>query len=238
MTILHTDFLVHWTGKDFHVPINPLDDNIRKKYVSRLIDILKHGLLMQKNEEEAERIHDIEKEWIQASISRTCFTEIKLSLAKKHAQTYGNLGIGVDREYVIDRYGNPVFYVTNGDRSNVASCARKVRDFLAKEDEAMLREFEVLLGYFKKMGEQNSRELIYYDELEWRITHLERLESEKRITSQDKKNHIYRIALSKEEVKVLVFPDKKTKALALGNSDILSLIDNPICLTMNDCENL
>ena len=41
MTILHTKFLVHWTGKNFHCPINALDDNIRQKYVDRLIDILK-----------------------------------------------------------------------------------------------------------------------------------------------------------------------------------------------------
>ena len=48
MTILHTKFLVHWTGKDFHKPLtNPLDDRIRKHYVDRLADVLRNGFLMQ-----------------------------------------------------------------------------------------------------------------------------------------------------------------------------------------------
>jgi len=237
MTILHTKFLVHWTGKDFHIPINALDDNIRNKYITRLIDILKDGFCMQRNIERAERIYDLDGEWIQASISRTCFTEIKLSLAKKHAQTYGNLGIGVDRRYIIQRYGNPVFYVTNGDYSNIVVCARKIRDFLENQNSAIIKEFEILLGYFKKMSEQNSDDLVYYDELEWRITHLNRLEKEGYLTTQDKNNHIYRIKLSKEDVKVIVFPDKETKTIALNNKDISTLIDKPICVTIDDCEN-
>ncbi len=238
MTILHTEFLVHWTGKDFHMfPTNPLDNRIRKHYVTRLSDILKNGFLMQKNTEESERIYDAENHWVQAAISRTCFTEIKLSMAKGHAQEYGNLGIGVTREFVIERYGNPVFYVTNGDHSNIVTCARKISDFLAKTDKDILAEFSILLSYFKKMGEQNSNDLLYYDELEWRITHLKRLEQEGLITVQDRSEYIYRIKLKKEDVRVLVFPDKKTKDLAFENKDILSLIDNPICVTMDDCEN-
>lgn len=195
---------------------------------------------MQKNTEESERIYDVEGEWIQGAISKTCFTEIKLSMAKSHAQEYGALGIGVTREFVIVRYGNPVFYVTNGDHSNIVVCARKIRDFLDRPDckfKEVLCEFEILLGYFKKMGEQNSDDLIYYDELEWRIVHLKRLETERRITVQDKNEHIYRIKLEREDVKVLVFPDKQTKDLALENRDILGLIDKPICVTMDDCEN-
>lgn len=237
MTTLHTKFLVNWTGKDFHSPIAALDDNIRNKYVDRLTDILENGFLMQKNEEKTERIHDLNGEWIQASIARTCFTEIKLSLAKKHAQSYGNLGIGVDREYVISRYGNPVFYVMNGDYSNIGVCTRKVLNYLEKNSTEILAEFNILLGYLKKMGEQNSDDLQYYDELEWRITHLNRLEQEGALIAQDKKNHIYRIKLSKEDVKVIVFPDERTKTFALNNQNIIQKIEKPICVTMNDCEN-
>ncbi|MGD9015610.1 MAG: abortive infection system antitoxin AbiGi family protein [Candidatus Omnitrophota bacterium] len=237
MAVLHTKFLVHWTGKDFHRPTDALDDNVRQQYVDRLIDILRDGFFMQRNQAEDERIYDSEGEWIQAVIARTCFTEIKLSMVKKHAQTYGNLGIGVDREYVIRRYGNPVFYIVNGDYSNIGVCARRVRDFLGPRDEDMLREFEILLGYIKKMGEQNSDDLLFYDELEWRITHLDRLEDEGHIIAQDRDNHIYRIRLSREDIKVLVFPDERTKTLALNRRDVIDLIDKPICVTMDDCEN-
>jgi len=192
---------------------------------------------MQRNTEESERIHDAENRWIQAAISRTCFTEIKLSMAKSHAQEYGNLGIGVIREFVIERYGNPVFYVTNGDHSNIVTCAIKIRDFLDKTDQNILGEFRTLLSYFKKMGEQNSNDLLYYDELEWRITHLNRLEQEGLITVQDRSEHIYRIKLQSEDVRVLVFPDKRTKDMALENKDVVGLMGKPICVTMDDCEN-
>ena len=238
MTILHTKFLVHWTGKDFHAPsTNPLDDMIRKHYVNRLADILKNGFFMQRSEEESERVHDADGGWIQSRIARTCFTEIKLSMAKRHAQEYGCLGVGVSRDFVTERYGNPVFYVTNGDYSNIVTCARKVHDFLQKTDSSIFLEFRTMLGYMKKMGEQNSDDLVYYDELEWRIVHLNRLESAGKITVQDDKNHIYRIQLKKDDIKVLVFPDEETKNLALGNADISALIHKPICVTMNDCEN-
>ena len=234
MTILHTKFIVHWTGRDFHVPINALDDNLRDKYIERLIGTLKNGFYMKIG---TEKIYDLECKWIQSSISRVCFTEIKLSLAKKHAQTYGNLGIGVDRNFVLKRYGNPVFYVTNGDYSNVVVCARKVRDYLHKQDKSILLEFQTLLAYFKNMNEQNSDELVYYDELEWRITHLNRLEKENALKVQDKDNHIYRINLAKDDVKVIVFPDKKTKTKAFKNDTFLKLVDKPICVTVDDCEN-
>ncbi len=66
MTILHTEFIVHWTGRDFHVPINSLDDNLRDKYIQRLIDTLENGFFMKIG---TEKIYDLDCEWIQASIS-------------------------------------------------------------------------------------------------------------------------------------------------------------------------
>ncbi len=234
MTMLHTKFIVHWTGKDFHIPINALDDNLREKYIQRLIDTLKYGFFMQIG---TEKIYDIDCEWIQASISRVCFTEIKLSLAKKHAQTYGNLGIGVNRDFVLKRYGNPVFYVMNGNTSNIVVCARKVLNYLKTQDKNILKEFAIMLAYLKNMNEQNSDDLIYYDELEWRITHLKRLEDENLITIQNQDSHIYRVPLKKDDIKVIVFPDKKTKSKAFNNEIFISLINNPICVTIDDCEN-
>ena len=233
MNILHTKFIVHWTGKDFHVPTNTLDDNLRDKYIQRLIDILEKGFFMKVG---TEKIYDLDDQWIQATISRTCFTEIKLSLAKKHAQIYGHLGIGVDRKFVLNRYGNPVFYEMNGNYSNVVVCARKVMDCLKMKDKDILVEFQTLLGYFKNMNDKNCDELIYYDELEWRITHLRRLETENYLTVQDRANHIYRVKISKDDIKVIIFPDEETKVKAFNNSRFVALIDKPICVTIDDCE--
>lgn len=238
MSIIHSKFLVHWTGKDFHSPETILDDNIRKQYIDRLTDILTNGFFMQKNEAVTERIYTPEGEWIQSAISRTCFTEIKLSQAEKHAKSYGRLGIGVDREYVISRYGNPVFYITNGDHSNICACARKVLKYLEQQKrDDIITEFAIIQTYFKKMGEKNSEILQYYDESEWRITHLTRLERTGALIPQNEKEYKYRIKLSKEDVKTIVFPDEETKTLALNNQDIRNRIDNPICVTVEDCKN-
>ncbi len=235
MTILHTKFLVHWAGKEFHKPPNaPLDDNLRNKYVQTLICILKNGFEMRRGTEE---IYDLDNKLLETFVSRVCFTEIKLSLARKHSQQYGSLGLGVDRDFVLNAYGNPVFYMKNG-KSNVAVNANKVLEFLRRTDNAddILLEFRTLLAYFKNMNEGED-DLKYYDELEWRVTHLIRLENEGRLTVLNRANHQYLLKLEPEDIKVLVFPDEKTKKKAFEDPRFSELIDTPICLTINDCEN-
>jgi len=232
MSILHTKFLIHWTGNDFHQPQNGLKDDIRNQYTDRLIDILQHGFFMNPGNETIWGANDAS---ITGRISRTCFTEIKLSLAKQHATKYGSLGIGVNREYVLERYGGPVFYVQNGSNSNIIENFCKVLSFLDGQNEKIKDEFAVICGYLKNMGEKDSEDLCYYDELEWRITHLRRLD-EKYVTTQDANKHIYRIKIKPVDIKVIVFPDIKTKNMTLMRSDINKLIDNPICVTLDDCQ--
>ena len=245
MTIIHTKFLVHWTGNKFHIPTDPLNDELRDKYVEALIDILENGFEMKKGKEE---IFDLNGKLLETFISRVCFTEIKLRLARKHAQRYGLLGLGVDRDFVLKRYGNPVFYMKSGD-SNVAVNANKVLEFLKelyekapdkKEQDridGILLEYRTLLAYFKNMNDKGSDDLTYYDELEWRITHLNRLEDEGRLSVVDKANYVYLLKLKPGDVKVLVFPDEKTKTRAFNNTRFSKLIEKPICLTIDDCEN-
>lgn len=235
MTLLHSKFLVHWTGKRFHKLTDPLNDELRNKYVETLINILENGFEMGKGKEE---IYDLDGKLLETFISRICFTEIKLSVARKHSQRYGSLGIGVDRDFVLKRYGNPVFYVKSG-KSNVAVNANKVLEFLKSNDPSgnILLEYRTLLAYFKNMNDRGSEDLKYYDELEWRVTHLNRLEIEGRLSVVDRTNHIYLLKLKPGDVKVLVFPDEETKKQAFNNARFSRLIEKPICLTIDDCEN-
>jgi len=196
---------------------------------------LKNGFEMGKGKEE---IFDLDGKLLETFISRVCFTEIKLSLARKHAKRYGSLGLGVDRDFVLKRYGNPVFYIKSGN-SNVAVNANKVLEFLKKQDNTgeILLEYRTLLAYFKNMNDRGSNDLRYYDELEWRITHLNRLEDEGRLLVVDRTNHLYLLKLKPADVKVLVFPDEKTKTQAFNDTRFSKLIEKPICLTVDDCEN-
>jgi hypothetical protein len=123
--------------------------------------------------------------------------------------------------------------------SNVAVNANKVLEFLKRQDNTgeILLEYRTLLAYFKNMNDQGSNDLRYYDELEWRITHLNRLEDEGRLSVVDRTNHRYLLKLKPDDVKVLVFPDEKTKTQAFNDPRFLELIGTPICLTIDDCEN-
>lgn len=55
-------------------------------------------------------------------------------------------GIGVDRDFVLEKYGNPVLYIKSG-KSNLAN---KVLEFLKKQNNAdeILLEYRTLLAYF------------------------------------------------------------------------------------------
>jgi hypothetical protein len=234
--ILHTKFLVHWAGKRFHTPLTaPLTDDLRSKYIETLKSILKNGFEMCKGKEE---IYDLDNKLLETYISRVCFTEIKLSIAKKHAQHYGYLGIGVDRNFVLERFGNPVFYTKSG-KSNVAVNANKVLEFLKQNDITgnILSEYRTLLAYFKNMNDQGSDELSYYDELEWRVTHLNRLETADLVTVVDRTQYHYMLKVNPSDIKVLVFPDEDTKRRASSDAEFSKLIESPICLTIDDCEN-
>jgi len=115
----------------------------------------------------------------------------------------------------------------------------KVLEFLKQQDNAsdVLLEYRTLLAYFKNMNDQGSNGLRYYDELEWRITHLNRLENEGRLSVVDRNIHHYLLKLKPSDIKVLIFPDEKTKTKAFNDPKFLKLIEKPICLTIEDCEN-
>ncbi len=181
-----------------------------------------------------EKIHGSNATWIRATIPRTCYTEIKLTQAHAHALRYGCLGIGVHRDFVLERQGNPVFYVQNGDSSSVVENLDKVRNALAA-DPTDLKNLEAILAYVKNMSEQNSGELQYYDELEWRIVHLDRLESEY-FTAVDRANGIFRIRLEPDDVQLVVFPDDATRQLAISDPRLDALIQTgTIYVTLDAC---
>jgi hypothetical protein len=206
---VHSDFLIHWTGKDIDEKHQPgwhrVDHRLRTNqpaeaaYLERLREILTYGLWMTEEEEAGYRVGST-----QITIPCTpkcCFTELKLSESWRHAVLYGRLGIGVKRPFLFERFGRPVAYFGFREDSSkdrfLEECSRDLRD-------------KRLLNFFKPMN-RSSRPLTYelYAESEWRILLFEELlEAGKIVDPRDTRNekeHAYFNTLNPQQQKQLKF---------------------------------
>ena len=92
-------------------------------------------------------------------VARTCFTELKLSEARKHAYEYGRLGFGIKRTYLFRRAGLPMIYFNN--KVGFTGHPNWISDAILKSDFAP--------AYLKHMSEKEDLNYKYYSESEWRI---------------------------------------------------------------------
>ena len=186
-----------------------------------------------------EEIHGRLQTSIKATISRICFSEIRLSQAENHAQQYGRLGIGFHLDFVLERKGNPVLYVQNGDNGVVIECLDRIHKFLFETHDKTIKSFEVVLGYLKNMSHQNDPNLKFYEEMEWRILHLAHLQEDKYIKTEDASQNFYRLTLEPEDIKIIVFPDHETLKMTIADSKICGFFNQnfPIMTTLTDCSN-
>jgi hypothetical protein len=184
---VHSDFLIHWTGKDIDDKYDPrwADESHRSLpgqevadlYLRRLKDILKCGLWMTEGEEGFQ----IGSDTINVPTTpKCCFTELKLSESRRHARRYGRLGIGVKRPFLFDRLGRPVAYFGYSSRQSkdqfLRACARDLTN-------------KSLLSFFKPMN-SDSKALNYdlYSESEWRIILSDELLGKSIIDPRDRTN--------------------------------------------------
>jgi hypothetical protein len=129
---IHSDYLVHWTGKDIDrahdskwydsdksatVNLTELENH----YLKRLRDVLKYGLWMTQ---------EAPTELVPAT-PKCCFTELKISESRRHARRYGRLGIGVKRPFLFRRFGRPVVYFGIDERpfdKLLQACAKDLKN--------------------------------------------------------------------------------------------------------------
>jgi hypothetical protein len=150
---IHSDFLVHWTGKDLDAQDDPNWDTSGKSaigrecslcraYVDRLHSILKYGLWLTEEQEIQLPVNG--RQITIPSTPKVCFTELKLSESRTHAKRYGRLGIGVKRPYLFSRFGRPLayfgFHETNQNDPFLKACANDFKD-------------KNLLNYFQNWGQ-------------------------------------------------------------------------------------
>lgn len=177
---VHSDFLVHWTGRDIDMEDEPWDnphyvmsEEIAQRYAERLASILEHGFWMTRESERTVTVKPHEP-LIIPSVVRTCFTALKLSASRQHAHEYGRLGIGVKRPYVVNRKGRTLVYYAYSDRTADPFIHACLRDFQERE----------LLGYLQPMNRMpqtaKSGKMVFdlYSETEWRIVLRPQLEEE------------------------------------------------------------
>ncbi len=164
---IHSDFIIHWTGKD----IDNLSNSNRREndnlYLERLRDILKYGLWMTKNKEETLVIIDGEK-IKRPNVARTCFTELKLSEVQTHAKEFGSLGIGFKRLFLFDRLGSPMIYYLPIRRNWFFP------PFISNQNKNNLDLY--FLCFLKSMARRTKNDRLqykYFDESEWRIIYSE-----------------------------------------------------------------
>jgi hypothetical protein len=206
---VHSDFLIHWTGKDIDEELQPnwydvhhysrTDPQVDERYLSRLRDILTYGLWMT---EEGERKFGVgSKEITIPAVPKCCFTELKLSESRRHAARYGRLGIGVKRPFLFQRFGRPLAYFGFGEQSHndrfLEACSQGLQNLQ-------------LMNFFKPMN-SDPRKLTYelYAESEWRLLFFDELLRERKIInprdSSNAKEHAYFNSLTPQQQTILKF---------------------------------
>jgi len=224
---VHSKILVHWTGKKDNE--NQAEEVRASLYVERLKDYYNHGLYIRRTEEAVLRRLKIK------NLLRLCFTEIRLSQAENHSQKYGKLGVGFSREYILDRSGRPVIYIPfEAENSLLEESLR--RSYENSRNYADIHKpLTYVLAFIKRMWNEYNEP--YYDEMEWRIVYDENPGNP--YFRKGKDDGVYRFAFDASDVKVIIFPDEKTKLHSLDDTEIQINFSRhlPIMATLEECKN-
>jgi hypothetical protein len=238
-------FLVYWTGKD--IPTDPsLTHADRAQFVDRLVDIVQNGFWMTKP---SETLVGSTPSGASVTFHRqtymTCFTELRLSASRQHANAFGLLGIGVDRSYVLERWGTPVHYVRNQRDEGVVGAFHQLRYLITRaatwtgKDDA-LTCCDHLGVFIKGMSSSGTDDFAFLDEQEWRVVAFDEQVKRRRIVQTTTPPPDFRLLLQPSDLRIVVFPDDVTRSLALADARVrhlTSLLPNPIhMLTLSECE--
>ena len=228
---IHSKILVHWTGKD--IEADPETEK-SQRYIERLKNDLKNGLYAERTSQDSIRKLKIK------NLVRLCFTEIRLSQAKKHASRYGKLGIGFTREFIMNKGGRPVIYVpfhAKEDGQLLEDSIKTVHEE-SKDNNGIHNSVKWILAHVKLMSNGKSEDHEdyedYYEEMEWRL-----LYDEKSTHFLSYGRNVYRLKFEPNDIKVIIFPDEITKRQSLDSPSIKEYFSEhlPIMATLDECSN-
>lgn len=238
---MRSDLLVHWTGgTDISAGVTDpvsLTAGQATQYVDRLASILSTGLRFTKPKE---LIYGAGNAFVGFQAPTTCFTEVRLSQALRHAQKYGYLGVVVERRFVLDRFGGPVHYLRNHFNEKFVDCYSRVGKHVQDQTTGTQRVFDALsycASFLKAMSTRDSDDFEQLNEHEWRIVFVPELLHAG--TAKEVQPGQYSVALAPADVKLVIFPNANIRTLWLSHSEHARLAAGqsfpPVYLTLKEC---
>jgi hypothetical protein len=230
MMNIHSKFLIHWTGNEKIE--KQADEDKPRLYVERLKDDYQYGLYLKRKEEATLRHLKVKH------LLRLCFTELKLSQSEAHSIRYGKLGLGFSREFILKRGGRPVIYTPYLPTDGLLEKSLRQAYNQSFGLEEIHRPLVYVLAYIKRMSDRNrDQHYEFYDEMEWRIVYDE--DASNQYFTKGKKDGEYRLKFENGDVKVIIFPNEKTKSLSLADDDLKKVFSDhlPIIATLEECKN-
>jgi hypothetical protein len=157
----------------------------------------------------------------------TCFSEVRLSQCVNHAITYGLLGVGVRRTFVLERWGGPVHYVRNHADDGIVGAFFDLRVWVhgQNQSERAVQLVDYLGTFLKGMSEKSTDNFKFLDEHEWRIVVTEQHERSGKIVRTSNPPPEFKLPLRSGDIKLIVFPDAVTREMALAHADISNSIN-------------
>jgi len=246
---MRSNFLVHWTGKDLFTTKMPSDlasieASVQNQFVDRLASIVTDGLWMTTP---LESFRGAGTSRVKYEVPLVCFTEVRLSQAYEHSQRYGLLGVVVDRKFVLDRYGLPVFYVRNHENERAVARVADVWEGILGPPANGPRydpkvAFNYIVSFMKNMSSENADDFHFLDEHEWRIVANHELAAAGLIRETGLARPPFKVPLRPSDVRMIVFPSAATREMAMRDDRLHAFFQVlpvlPVFLTVDECRHL
>jgi hypothetical protein len=148
---------------------------------------------------------------IEKAIPMVCFCDIRLSDILIHIEEYGDYGIGLKKEWGINKKLNPLVYVPS-EHSFIIELFSKLVNKDSQKDAA-----KFFINFKPYAGEQNGKNRNFYNEREWRFVPDVDIDT----YSLDKQD--FEITDKREKINSHFFDDSE-KGLDFGFNDIKYIV--------------
>jgi len=240
----HSKLLVHWTGQTSFESLPDADKT--DKYADRLKDWYQKGLFTKKKDELLLRLPRPGQGYVKKphmDLVRLCFTEIRLSQAKSHSKRYGKLGIGFNRDYIVNKGGRPVIYVPwEAQFRLLDECIWQAWEKAKSQgSDGIEKLLKWILAFCKLMSngepEDSPKYEDYYEEMEWRLVYGESLDTSGTFVPDAAEPDAYRMKFEPSDVVVIVFPNNEVMRKTLNDINMKAFfaVHQPNLLLLEDC---